>query len=529
MRLVQRREGKERRLMKRMSVIPEPQSVTYQPGCLTLTGDTAVKKASVKKVSDSGIAQEGYRMKISEDGIVIEASDEAGFFYGEKTLEQIRLQCGETLPCMEINDRPKYPYRSFHLDCVRHFIPVEELKKNIACAAAFKLNQFHWHFSDDQGYRIESEVFPLLTAVGARRKEGNFGGKEGDEAESRYYTKQEVRDVIAFAKEHFVEIVPEIDMPGHVTAILAAYPQLSCRGEKLEVAAKEGIFSDILCAGKEETYAFMEKLLEELTGLFPGKYFHIGGDETPKTRWRECPFCREKMAEEGLRDEKELQGYLQNRIAAFLKKKGKRVIAWNEAALGDNLDPDIILQLWNDDPNDPAMKAFKMKDENGRFTSPNQGIGAKHIRKGGKVISSNMLHSYCDYPYAFVKSKAIFEATMIPQKCGDIPDVGESVLGGEALCWTEHIRSMERLEYQIWPRYGIKADNLWSCSEENTFQKFLRKEDLLEKIFEQYQIKAAPRREYVPNVLTAGRQMLEFVKLLGKDNRGQYEEAHKQV
>lgn len=235
------------------------------------------------------------------------------------------------------------------------------------------------------------------------------------------------------------------------------------------------------------------------------------------------------MKEEGLASEQQLQGYLQNRAAAFLKKKGKTVIAWNEAALGENLDSEIVLQLWNDDSNDPAMRAFHMKDENGKYTSPNQGIGAKHIKKGGKVISSNMLHSYCDYPHSFVKSKAIFEAEMIPQKCENIENAKENVLGGEALCWTEHIRSAERLEYLIWPRFAVKADNLWSLSKDRSFKDFLRKEQLLYQVFEKYGIKAASKKEFVPGPLVSGKQMLEFAKLLGSDNREQYEEANREV
>lgn len=432
----------------------------------------------------------------------------------------------------ELFDRkPLYEYRSFHMDTARHFIELEELKKNIRCAAAFHFNYFHFHFSDDQGYRIESKVLPGLTEISSRRNGDHFGGVDSDIPEQHFYTQEEIKELVDFAGELGIEIVPEIDMPGHVTAILAAYPELSCSGKNVQVATSEGIFSVILCAGEEKVYVFMEKLLEELCGLFPGKYFHIGGDETPKTAWRACPKCQAKMRAEGLTMEQQLQGYLQNRIAAFLKKKGRTVIAWNEAALGDNLDPDIVLQLWNDDPDDPAMKAFNMKDENGNYTSPNQGIGAKHIAKGGRVISTNMLHSYCDYPHAFVKAESIYKADMLPQKCQDSPEVRAHVLGGECLCWSEHIRDRERYEYQIWPRYAVKGINLYCGKPDMEFEEFLEEYgDEIYALIGSFGIKPASREEFVPDPGTGAKQMMEFMNRLGGADVGKkYEDAQKEV
>lgn len=504
-------------------IIPQPESIQF------LDGYFSKHNNHIQEIINDGIVQEGYILEILPDSIKIEACSPAGFFYGKKTLEQLQMQYNSGIPCMKITDAPRYPYRSFHLDCARHFISAEELKKNIQCAAAFKLNYFHWHFSDDQGYRMESEVLPLLTKISTKRKGDNFGGNRDNTVEQNFYTKDEVREIIAFARENFIEIVPEVDMPGHVTAILAAYPKLSCTEEKHEVATREGIYSDLLCAGKEETYEFLDKLLNELADLFPGKYFHIGGDETPKTKWKECACCKKKMEDENLSTLQQLQGYLQNRAARILKKKGKTVIAWNEAALGNNLDIDIIIQLWNDDPNDPAMKAFHMKDENGNFTSPNQGIGAKHIRRGGKVISSNMLYSYCDYPHAFVKAKAIYETDIMPQKCEDIAEAKANVLGGEAVCWTEHIRTNERLEYMIWPRFAVKADRLWSLSVNRDFNSFMKREKVLYNIFEKYGISPAPPNEFVPGPAASEKQMMEFMELLGGGNADEYRDANKEI
>lgn len=436
-----------------------------------------------------------------------------------KKLEE--LFCGE----------PLYEYRSFHMDAARHFIEMEELKKNIRCAAAFHFNYFHFHFSDDQGYRIESKILPGLTEISTKRNGDDFGGFGSNVIEQRFYRQEEIKELVNFAGELGIEIVPEIDMPGHVTAILAAYPELSCSGKNVQVATSEGIFSDILCAGNEQVYEFMEKLLKELCDLFSGKYFHIGGDETPKTAWKICPKCQAKMTAEGLVSEQQLQGYMQNRIAATLKAMGKTVIAWNEAALGDNLDSDIVLQLWNDDPNDPAMMAFKMKDENGNYTSPNQGIGAKHIAKGGKIISSNMLHSYCDYPHAYVKAESIYKADMLPQKCQDNSDVRVHVLGGECLCWSEHIRDGRRYEYQIWPRYAMKGINLYCGTPDMEFKDFLKEYgDEIYTLIESFGIKPASRKEFVPDAAVAEKQMKEFMEYLGGTSvREKYQDAQMEV
>ncbi len=510
--------------MTKPSIIPQPEKIQMEEGISYYDA-----KIPPEKIQNAEIGKEGYILTIKKEGIEIQASDDAGFFYGIQTLEQLAVQYNNEIPCMIIKDAPKYPYRSFHLDSARHFIPIEELKKNIACASAFKLNHFHWHFSDDQGYRIESKVFPLLTEISSKRCGDYFGSNKEEREEQHYYTQQQVKEIVQFAADHYIEVVPEIDMPGHVTAILAAYPQLSCEETKLSVATREGIYSDILCAGKDEVYSFMEKLLEELIQLFPGTYFHIGGDETPKSKWKTCACCQKKMQEEGLENEQQLQGYMQNRIASFLKSKGKTAIAWNEAALGENLDTDIVLQLWNDDPKDPAMKAFKQVDENGKPTGPNQGIGARFMKAGGRVISSNMLNSYCDYPHAFVKAKNIYETDILPQKCDEIADARARVLGGEALCWTEHIRTPQQLEYMIWPRFAAKADNLWSQDANKEFKEFTGRMKALYPFFAKMGIQAASMKEFIPGPITSGKQMMNFLKNLGGNNADEYAKANKEI
>ncbi|MDO4284914.1 MAG: beta-N-acetylhexosaminidase [Eubacteriales bacterium] len=441
---------------------------------------------------NSLLEEEEYRLRITADDILLEGGSEQGLRYARQTLRQIRGQMGDqggakALPgagMLELSDAPAYPYRSFHIDCARHFVPVEELKKMIRTAACFKFNRFHWHFSDDQGWRIESRAFPRLHEIGSVRKGDHFGNYCSEEPEAAFYTIEEVRDLVSYCEELGIEIVPEIDMPGHVTAILAAYPQLSCWGEAVEVADRAGIFYDILCPGKEETFSFLERLLEELIDLFPGRYFHIGGDEAPKEHWKTCPHCQKRIREQGLESVQELQGYLMNRIAAYLKDRGRRAIAWNEAANGGNLDPDIILQVWTED------KAGQVRP---------------HTERGGQVIVSPIMHSYCDYPYGFITLQSVYE---IPLAAQEYPQ--EAVLGGECLLWTEYIRTGERLEELAWPRFAATAEALWCGARRGGYEAFAERLRGVIFLFKENGIRATPESGWIPSEEEKLRQFAAF-------------------
>ncbi|MCF0120220.1 MAG: family 20 glycosylhydrolase, partial [Oscillospiraceae bacterium] len=318
-----------------------------------------------------------------------------------------------------------------------------------------------------------SKVFPRLTEISTKRRGDDFGGYGSTTPEQHYYTQDEIRELVKFAADLGIEIVPEVDIPGHVSAILAAYPELSCTGKPVDVEITAGIFSNIFCAGNEQVYEFIEALFTELCDLFPGRYFHIGGDEVPKIEWKSCPKCQQMMKDKGLKNELQLQGHFQNRIADFLMAKGKTVIAWNEAAAGGNLNPNVLLQLWNDEPDGPDMEENQFVDENGDVVSLNQGIGAKHLAAGGRVISSIIRNSYCDYPYDAVTPESVFKADLLPNKCPDTPDYRSRILGGDGLGWSEHIRTRERLEYQLWPRYALKAINLYCGTPDMEFEEFM--------------------------------------------------------
>lgn len=407
----------------------------------------------------------------------------------------------------------KYEYRSFHIDVVRHFFEIGELKKMLKTASFFGLNHFHLHLSDDQGYRLESEKFPLLNEISSFRRGDHFGRMRSDEKQGGFYRKDEIRELVRFASELGIEIVPELDMPGHLTAVIAAYPDLSCTGGKVEVAVKEGIYPEILCPGKEENMAFLCSLLDEIMELFPGKYVHIGGDEVPKTRWRSCPHCRQKMKRLGLCTEQEYQGWLENEIAAYLKTKGKKAIRWNDAACGNNLSEEIIIQYW---------------------TGDKSGAVARHVKRGGDVILSTMMNCYADYPYGFISEKKFYGLNMEPEELKEaLLAQGEAkagrVIGNECLIWTEYIRSNERLEELAWPRFAAAAAAGYLGKDRPPYREFERALKREYGIFEKNGIKAADIRAINPGFVLKLKQLKRFRDQLDPELIKNYRAAGEEV
>ncbi len=489
-----------------LSLIPRPKQVRMLEG-------TAAADIFEEYQIMEGLPQEAYQLEITTEKIFIQGGSKAALAYGRATLEQIRAQCQKELPCVSIADEPAFEWRAFHIDCARHFISLEELKKMIRMAALFKMNRFHWHFSDDQGWRIESKAFPRLHQIGAYRNGDYFGQYQKEGKEGGYYTREQVRELVAFCEELGIEVVPDVDIPGHVTAILAAYPSLGCRGEAMETAVKNGIFPDILCAGKEETYTFLEMLLDDLLELFPGRYFHIGGDETPKIRWKECPVCRRRMEKEGLSDIRELQGYFQNRMIAFLKSRGRTAVVWNEAVLGGNLDPEAIVQFWTE-------------DRDGKL--------AAHMEKGGRIILSPMKNSYCDYPYGFLPLNSVYELNIMPEDLMEAAAKLQSrgrqgILGTECLVWTEFIRDPEKLEKLCWPRYTASAEAGWCGSDRPGYEDFAGRLHNLYFMFEKYGLAATPEEGWIPSEEERGRQLAEFMKNFPAEDLARIREAQAQI
>ena len=403
--------------------------------------------APVLTFQTADLPAEGYAIDVAPGKIVIKAAGEAGKYYGVQTLFQLLKEGNNTLPAGSLSDAPRYAHRGFMWDVSRHFFTVEEVKKVLDQLARLKLNVFHWHLSDDQGFRIESKKFPKLNQIGAVR---------ADERGSGYYTQEEIKEVVAYAAARHIDVIPEIDLPGHTTAIIAAYPELSCSGETVDVAVGGGIYSHILCGGDDKVYDFLYELLDEVLPLFKSEYFHLGGDEAPKGEWKKCPKCQARMAALGLNNEEELQAHFTAQLVEFLKSRGKTAVAWNEVLASGKMEPGAIVQYW--------------KEWGPSYSYP-------EVAKGRKFIMSNNEEFYFDYPHAMVSLKGTYVYEPAMQEYTDIP--AESVWGLESPLWCERVTSFEIACKQIFPRMCALAENCWTKPELKNY------DELLERLEEQ--------------------------------------------
>ena len=351
-----------------------------------------------------------------------------------------------------------YEHRGFMLDVCRHFMPVEDIKILLQAAAVLKLNRMHWHLTDDQGWRIEIRKYPLLTEKGAVRGNSFFGGTPETERNSGFYTQEEIRDLVAYAKDLGIEIIPEIEIPGHAAALLAAYPQLGCRRgetgtweEKVEISG--GIFPALVCAGKEETLDFLKDILDEVTELFPFPAVHIGGDEALKFRWRRCPDCRRRILEKNLQSEDDLQRDLLMRIGEYLAEKGRKTIVWNDVLAGGPLPAHFIVQQW-----------MGGRQETLAF-----------MQSGGTVIRSDTDSFYLDYCYGRIDVRRIWKTPRVPEYARGLEG---QILGVECPLWTERISSLERAAWQLFPR--LTAVSVKMSGEDLPWDDFREKVKTLE-------------------------------------------------
>ncbi len=407
----------------------------------------------------SGTAsREAYRLEVGTGGVLLSATDPAGLFYGVQTLRQLlpppSARADPAVPAVLIEDSPRFPWRGLHLDVGRHFFPVAFVKRYIDLLAAAKLNVFHWHLTEDQGWRIEIRRFPRLTEVGSRRRETilakNFDPYVGDGVPyGGYYTQDEVREVVAHAARRYVTVVPEIEMPGHSVAALAAYPELACTDGPFEVLTIWGVSEDIYCP-KEETFAFLEGVLDEVLGLFPSRFVHVGGDEAPKARWEASPVAQEVIRREGLADENELQSWFIRRIEGFLASRGRRLIGWDEILEG-GLAPGAAVMSW-------------------------RGVagGIAAASAGHDVVMTPTSHLYFDYyqgdpahePLAIgghVPLERVYAFEPVPPELD--PAAAAHVLGAQGNVWTEYLKAPADVEYMAWPRALALAEVTWSPRE----------------------------------------------------------------
>ncbi|CAK7084758.1 MAG: hypothetical protein PARBA_03805 [Parabacteroides sp.] len=426
-----------------------------------------------KLIDNEALGAEGYHLLVKHGDILLTAHQPAGIFYGVQTLLQLLpsqvkgdkklKEMKWTIPCVDITDTPQFPWRGMMLDVSRHWFTKDEVKKFIDELAEYKMNVFHWHLTDDQGWRIDIKSLPRLTEVGAWRapRVGQWWQRErqqpGEEATyGGFYTQEDIKEVLAYAAERYVRVIPEIDVPGHSLATLVAYPELACMKapDAVNVGNKfYGEDENTLCVGKEETFVFMDKVLTEVAALFPDEYVHIGGDECYKGFWHKCPRCQARMKAENLKNEDELQNYFIHRMEAILKEKGKKLIGWDEILEG-GLAPDATVMSWR------GMEG-----------------GIKSAKAGHHVVMTPSEHCYLDLwqgepsvepdTYSMCRLKDSYSFNPVPDS---VP--AEMILGGQGNLWAESVPTFHHAEYMAWPRGWAIAEVLWTGPEKADWKKF---------------------------------------------------------
>ncbi|MEO5584634.1 MAG: family 20 glycosylhydrolase [Flavobacteriales bacterium] len=413
---------------------------------------------------DTLLPSEWYSLRVASDHITLTATTEEGLLRGSRTLIQL-LEEGKgtgSIPCLSITDEPRFAWRGMHLDVARHFFPVPFVKKYIDLLARYKMNSFHWHLTDDQGWRIEIKKYPKLTEVGGWRKGsqvGPYGRMEYDSIPyGGFYTQDEIREVVAYAKARHINVVPEIEMPGHAMAALAAYPQLGCTGGPYEVQRGWGVFDDVFCAGNDTVFTVLEDVLTEVMALFPSPYIHIGGDECPKERWKTCPKCQARMKAEGLKDEHELQSYFIQRIEKFVNSKGRKIIGWDEILEG-GLAPNAAVMSWRG--NEGGVAAAK----SGHYAV---------MTPGGYCYFDHYQGDPSNEPLAiggYTTVQKVYSYEPIPAELN--AEEAKYILGAQGNVWTEYILTPEQVEYMAVPRMLALAEVLWSPKEKRDEADFI--------------------------------------------------------
>lgn len=431
----------------------------------------------LKLVSDGDFENdEAYRLSVTEQGIHITAKKREGIFYGIQTLRQLLpTQIEHTdpsliprntvweIPSVNIYDYPRFGYRGMHLDVARHFFPIDFVKKYIDLLAMYKFNRFHWHLTEDQGWRIEIKKYPKLTEIGAWRNStliGNYGSDKYDGISyGGFYTQEEIKEIVAYASERHITVIPEIELPGHSTAAIAAFPELGCFDQEVEVATTWGVFEDIYCP-KEETFEFLEDVLDEVIELFPSTYIHIGGDEAPKKQWEESEIAQAVIKREGLKDEHELQSYFVSRIEKYLNSKGRQIIGWDEIMEG-GLAPQATVMSWRGESG--GIEAAKMQHD--VIMSPNASNYFDHYQAEpteAEPIAIGGLTTLQDvYNYEPIPAELTVEEA-------------QYILGAQANVWTEYIHTGSKVEYMAFPRAIALSEVLWTPKDSKNWEVFLK-------------------------------------------------------
>lgn len=410
--------------------------VRVMTGCGFAVAADAAIKVNYSVLPESGLPSEGYRLTVGAAAIDITAADEGGLLYGFVTLAQLIFNYEGVLPAVTVTDYPETAYRGLMVDVARYFFGKEDIKRFADFCALNKLNKLHLHLTDDQGWRMPVKKYPLLTEKGGFRSHTNFGFRP----HGGFYTEEELKEIIAYCNSLNIEVIPEIDMPGHMQAALAAYPALGCFGRKLNVATHSGVKHDVLCAGKESTYRFIFDVLDEVMEIFGGntKYIHIGGDEVSTHRWKLCPDCKKKAAELKLGGVDELQSYFLNRVAEYAVAGGYTPVMWNESEVSGSAPASAVWQYWTDDG------AEKEKEI----------LSAASLCGG--VINSSSKHCYMDFPYAYIDLERAYEYDPRPE-C--VPS--NKFVGGEIALWTEYVPDFRTACLRLLPRSLALSEAMW--------------------------------------------------------------------
>ena len=441
----------------------------------------SLRKATVKLSIDPALAEEGYTLDSTSDKeeILLAGGSVKGVWWGLQTLEQLLVAATENpaqmrIPALRIEDAPRFAYRGAHLDCGRHFFTTDEVKTYIDIISAHKINTFHWHLTEDQGWRIEIKKYPELTRIGSQRPETYVGhlyahtGKYDGTPHGGYYTQDEIRDIVDYAAKRFITVIPEIKFPGHAVGALASYPWLGCTGEQYEVRQTWDIDDRVFCIGKETTFEFIEGVLEEVVGLFPSEYIHIGGDECPTVMWEKCPHCKARMKAEGLRRPRQLQNYATARVEKFLNARGRRLVGWDGILEGDGT---------------PTATIQSSRGAKG---------GIEAARQGNHAIMAPTTNCYLDYyqtrdtarePLAiggYVPVEKVYELDPYEQLT---PAEQACILGVQANLWTEYIATWPHAEYMLLPRLSALAEVGWSLDRKD-YAGYLHRVRRLARIYD---------------------------------------------
>ena len=514
--------GKRIARVESVDIVPQPVSVVASDGAFDLTKNTKIclmsddstlnysvrlfnglldksfgkplpvikstqPEAGAINVRLGGLQPEEYTLNIRPDGVDITGGSPAGVFYAFQTLRQllpVAVARGERagvieLPVAEIADKPHFAHRGGMLDVCRHFFTADDVKTFIDILAMHKLNRFHWHLTDDQGWRIEIKQYPKLTEVGAFRDRCNLQAEADAPKDSvpygGFYTQDEIRDIVQYAAKRFITVIPEIEMPGHASAALASYPYLGCKGEGYVVPSTWGVKADVYCAGNDSTFRFIEGVLSEVVELFPSEYIHIGGDECPKINWQQCPACQQRIKTEKLKNENELQSYFMQRAEKFLAGKGRKIVGWDEILEG-GISETATVMSWRGSAG-----------------------GIEAAKKGNHVIMAPNSHCYLDYyqtdkietePKSIGGHLPIEKVYSLDPYEGLNADEQQYILGVQGNLWTEFISEFDHAEYMLLPRLAALAEVGWSYDNKD-FDSFKKRETSLARLYDAYGYKYA--------------------------------------